>query len=146
MAKENASRPQPRSNDSGVRNWPSAERGPKAISAIAQPMPISTTGVRHGASLAEAGAVTVDMAIPQKRPEVRFPASALNRGSGKPAQTKLADDFDFPGAWTHGCPSAGAGETQTDVLYDLLEMRINGWEMPAVGRMFSSPNMLILSI
>jgi len=47
MANEKVSRPQPRPNDIGVRNWPSAERGPKAMSAMAQPTAISTTGVRH---------------------------------------------------------------------------------------------------
>ena len=47
IANENASRPQPRSNDIGDRNWPSAERGPKAINAIAQPTAISTIGVRQ---------------------------------------------------------------------------------------------------
>ena len=62
IARENASRPQPRSNDSGERNWPSVERGPNAINAMTQPMVISTTGVRHRASFNGAGAATVDMA------------------------------------------------------------------------------------
>src|SRR6187549_197094 len=61
MAKENVSRPQPRSNDIGVRNCPIAERGPKAISAMAQPTAISTIGVRQEASFTGAGAVVVDM-------------------------------------------------------------------------------------
>jgi hypothetical protein len=43
----------------GVRNWPSDERGPKAISAMAQPTAMSTTGVRQ--ETRGAGAVAVDM-------------------------------------------------------------------------------------
>src|ERR1044071_6284444 len=59
IASENASRPQPRSNDSGDRNWPSAERGPNAISAIAQPTATSTAGVRQDGSFT--GAAVIDM-------------------------------------------------------------------------------------
>ena len=74
MANENASRPQPRSNDIGVRNWPSAERGPKAISAIAQPTAISTTGVRQETGFGGAGAIVDDIASPGI-PAPRFGAS-----------------------------------------------------------------------
>ena len=59
IANENTSRPQPWVTDSGVRNWPSAERGPKASIAITQPQTIRTAGVRQ----ARPGAVveTVDI-------------------------------------------------------------------------------------
>ena len=63
MANEKVSRPQPWPNDIGVRNWPSAERGPNAIIAMAQPTAISTTGVRQGASFSGADAVAVDMGL-----------------------------------------------------------------------------------
>ena len=45
----------------------------------------------------------------------------------------------------HGCmavPPKGTGAARDEVLYDLLEVRITGLEMPAQRRMFSSPNML----
>src|SRR3954471_21079579 len=61
IANEKVSRPQPRSNDMGDRNWPSAERGPNASSAIAQPHAIKTIGVRHGASFNGADASIDDM-------------------------------------------------------------------------------------
>ena len=76
IANEKVSRPQPWSNDIGVRNWPSAERGPKAISAMAQPTAISTTGVRHDASFNGAGAVVDDMGSPG----IPAPDSARGRG------------------------------------------------------------------
>ena len=63
MAKEKVSRPQPRSNDIGVRNWPIAERGPKAMSAMAQPTAIRTIGVRHDAAFNGVGAAAVDMRL-----------------------------------------------------------------------------------
>ena len=59
IANENASRPQPRSSESGVRNCPRADRGPKAISAIAHPTAIRTIGRRQKAGLAGAVAVVV---------------------------------------------------------------------------------------
>ncbi len=65
IANENASRPQPCSNDIGDRNWPSAERGRKAINAIAQPTAISTTGVRQETSCDGAGAVVDDISKPR---------------------------------------------------------------------------------
>ena len=65
IANENVSRPQPRSNDIGERNWPSAERGPKAINAMAQPTAISTIGVRQETSFTGAGAIVDDMAKPR---------------------------------------------------------------------------------
>jgi quinolinate synthase len=43
-------------------------------------------------------------------------------------------------------PPEGTGAAFDEVLYDLLEVRIIGLEMPAECRMFSSPNMLKLSI
>src|SRR3954447_11821844 len=46
-ASENTSRPQPWVIDSGVRNCPSAERGPNAIIATAQPHRMTTSGVRQ---------------------------------------------------------------------------------------------------
>src|SRR6185369_7915350 len=49
----------------------------------------------------------------------------------------------------HGCmavPPKGTGAAPDEVLYDLLEVMIIGLEMPAQRRMFSSPNMLIVSI
>jgi hypothetical protein len=35
------------SSDIGVRNWPTAERGPKLSIAIAQPQQMTTAGVRQ---------------------------------------------------------------------------------------------------
>ncbi len=61
MAKENVSRPQPWPNDIGLRNWPIAERGPKAISAMAQPTAINTAGVRQDWSFGGAETVAVDI-------------------------------------------------------------------------------------
>src|SRR5690349_21814132 len=49
----------------------------------------------------------------------------------------------------HGCmavPPQGTGADPDEVLYDLLEVRIIGLEMPAQRRMFCSPDMLIMSI
>ena len=66
MANEKASRPQPRSVESGVKYWPSAERGPNAINAIVQPMAISTHGVRHAASFTGADETVVDMNVPRE--------------------------------------------------------------------------------
>jgi quinolinate synthase len=43
-------------------------------------------------------------------------------------------------------PPEGTGAAFDEVLYDLLEVRIIGLEMPAECRMFSSPNMLKMSI
>src|SRR5580692_9031731 len=51
---ENTSRPQPLANDSGVRNWPAAERGPNVSRPIRQPQRTMTAGVRQ-VSTTEAG-------------------------------------------------------------------------------------------
>src|SRR4051812_4336661 len=72
IANENASRPQPRSNDSGVRNWPSAERGPNASNAMTQPTPINSRGLRQEASFEGADAAAIVM----KRPGTPAPDSA----------------------------------------------------------------------
>src|SRR3954468_17534071 len=47
MASENTSRPQFPDTDSGVRNCPTAERGPKLIKAMTQPHPTTKAGVRQ---------------------------------------------------------------------------------------------------
>src|SRR6188768_791417 len=104
IANENASRPQPRSNDIGDRNWPSAERGPKAINAIAQPTAISTIGVRQGASFNGAGAIVDDMGQP-RHSGAGFGARsrALLSGLIPPPKAKVADGIDLRAAWLHGC-------------------------------------------
>jgi hypothetical protein len=51
-ANANTSRPQWLAFDSGVRKKPIVERGPKAISVIRQPMPITSAGVRQVAATA----------------------------------------------------------------------------------------------
>jgi hypothetical protein len=67
IAREKVSRPQPRSNDSGVRNCPSAERGPNEISAITHPATITMIGVRHDAVRSSSGAVADDIEQLRKR-------------------------------------------------------------------------------
>src|SRR6188474_313368 len=104
IANENASRPQPCSNDSGVRNWPSAERGPNAMSEIAQPTAISTAGVRQEASFS--GAVAVDMATPGSRADTALGRAILS-GSTQTAKTKVRDGSDLPAAWLHGRSAKG---------------------------------------
>src|SRR5262249_3273203 len=46
-AQPNTSRPQWYSSDIGLRNWPTAERGPKLSIAMAQPQAMTKTGVRQ---------------------------------------------------------------------------------------------------
>ena len=158
IANENASRPQPRSNDSGARNWPSAERGPNAISAMTQPTAISTIGVRHDASFNGAGAATVDMGASRenRRGTCRAGCDHLGTGSRGPkrnfvmvsicaADDCMADPRAAPPSGARSrrgpCHSArgvrtntreGAGAAALEVLSIVLEMRITGLEMPAV--------------
>ena len=158
MANEKVSRPQPCSYDSGVRNWPIAERGPKAMSEIAQPTAISTIGVRHDWSFAGVDAVAVDMSGPgdaaagigtvadrylvirRSPPKRKFVMTSICAAHGCMAGPPGKDNERIRG-WMEGTGAAPA-----EVLYDLLEVRITGLEMPAASRMFSSPNMLNLSI
>ena len=108
IANENASRPQPRSNDIGDRNWPSAERGPKAINAIAQPTAISTIGVRQETGFSGAGAIVDDIAKP-RHSGAGFGARSRPLLSGLilPAKAKVADGIDLRAAWLHGCAAEG---------------------------------------
>ena len=106
-ASEKASRPQPRSNDSGDRNWPSDERGPKESNAIAQPTAISTAGVRQEASFNDAGATDISTsgqvrANSQSEPSSESaaePSLGNIADSVRGAKAKVGDDFDLPGAW-----------------------------------------------
>src|SRR5690242_6959510 len=137
MAHENVSRPQPWPHDIGVRNWPSAERGPNAIGEITQPPAISTSGVRHGASFDGAGAVVDDMGSPgSPAPDsARGRAAYLGARSYRPKRKFVMGSI----CSRHGCmavPPQGTGADPDEVLYDLLEVRITGLEMPAQCRMF----------
>jgi hypothetical protein len=52
-----------------------------------------------------------------------------------PAKAKLGYGLDLSAAWLHGWVARtdeGAGDCPAEVLYDLLEVRIMGWKMPAV--------------
>jgi hypothetical protein len=102
MANEKVSRPQPRSNDIGVRNWPSADRGPNASNAITQPTAISTKGVRHAIGLIGADAVAVDMRLSGLIALRRATRGAILRHSLPSAKAKVRDEFDLSGAWLHG--------------------------------------------
>src|ERR1043165_6563423 len=101
MANEKVSRPQPWPNDIGVRNWPSAERGPKAINAMAQPTAISTIGVRQDASFRGAGAVVDDMGSPgDSAPDsARGCAAYLDIRSRRPKRKFVMESISAP----HGC-------------------------------------------
>src|SRR5579883_683491 len=72
-APENTSRPQPLAIDSGVRNWPAAERGPKVSKPIRQPHRTIRPGVRQASglialvgasSLMESGAAALMLILP----------------------------------------------------------------------------------
>src|SRR5215472_4054256 len=58
-ANEKMSRPQPFSTDIGVRNWPTAERGPKLSNAIKHPHKTTTAGVRHTAGRIDISLVVI---------------------------------------------------------------------------------------
>src|SRR5262245_10603683 len=47
LPSEDTSRPPLPATDSGVRNWPIAERGPKLSKAMRQPQPTTKAGVRQ---------------------------------------------------------------------------------------------------
>src|ERR1700710_1908017 len=98
MANEKVSRPQPWPNDIGVRNWPSAERGPNAISAMAQPTAISTAGVRQGASFSGADAGAGDKQRSGISAPNRRDATILSR-SDRRAKAKVRDAFDLRRTW-----------------------------------------------
>src|SRR5581483_3347638 len=106
MANEKTSRPQPRSNDSGVRNWPSAERGPNAISAIAHPIAIRIAGVRQDSALL--GATAIDMARLRRHKAPRRSRRGdgfINKRRPRQAKTKVRDGNDLRTAWL---PFSGA--------------------------------------
>src|SRR5581483_2137670 len=99
-AMENTSRPQPCANDSGVRNWPTAERGPKLNSAIKQPQKITTAGVRQVSAGDPADDVVVDMMLVPRpaRPNVRAVAGE-HSVAGPTTQINIADRIDLRRAW-----------------------------------------------
>src|SRR5262245_8719155 len=63
-ASENTSRPQFPDTDSGVRNCPMAERGPKLSKAMRQPQPITKAGVRQ---LLRAACKVMDIKVSPKQ-------------------------------------------------------------------------------
>ena len=133
--------PSPARTTSACRNWPIAERGPKAISAIAQPTAIRTTGVRQS-SFNGAGAAAVDMRLSGmiRAGSARQEAAYLVARPRRPKR-KFVMDSICARAWLHGWAAGmrGLAKRPVEVLYDLLEVRISGLEMPAESRMFSSP-------
>src|SRR3954465_4730340 len=107
IANEKVSRPQPWPNDIGVRNWPSAERGPKAINARAQPTEINTAGVRQDASFNGAGAGVDDMGPPNFLRQIRREVERILRHSVPQAKAKVRDGIDLRASWLHGCAAIG---------------------------------------
>src|SRR5262245_41746614 len=99
MASENTSRPQPPDSDRGVRNWPMAERGPKLNNAIRQPHPTTTTGVRQPTRSAAERVVILESPSPRG---AQPPRCRKDRHWGAPAQSKVSDGNDLPGAWLAG--------------------------------------------
>src|SRR6266705_1211100 len=99
-ANENTSRPQWPAWDSGVKNWPSDERGPKLNSAIRQPHPMTKAGVRQPTRLA----ASVDIDAPP-RGEGAQKRRRQHRVSPPAPQTKVADGNDLTNAWLRcaGC-------------------------------------------
>src|SRR6516164_2729462 len=90
-APENTSRPQCPETDNGVRNCPSAERGPKLSRAIRQPHPTTNVGVRQPAQLASG----LDIDATPARKAAQRPAVRINRAQGGVSQTKLPDASDL---------------------------------------------------
>ena len=99
---------------------------------MAQPTVISTAGVRHDASFNGAGAVVDDMESPGDS-RAGFGARSkayLVAWPDRPKRKFVMESICPP----HGCmavPPKGTGAAPDEVLYDLLEVRIIGLEMPA---------------
>src|SRR5580704_1970463 len=95
-ANANTSRPQWLALDSGVKKKPIVERGPKAISVIRQPMPMTSAGVRHVATVAPAAAPDCEGLSRFSLVVINAPVSrelqkaAQYRAAGLIAQTKYA--------------------------------------------------------
>ena len=87
------------------------------------------------------------MEAPEFRRRIRREVEGILSRSRPTAKAKVRDGIDLRArmaAWL--CRRKGTGAGPDEVLYDLLEVRITGLEMPAARRMFSSPYMLKLSI
>src|SRR5580693_3158533 len=89
---ENTSRPQPLANDSGVRNWPAAERGPNESMPIRQPQRTIMAGVRQ-VSTTEAGLNALGSAVAM---EILLVPSQ-HRGSLGATQRNLRTEDASPG-------------------------------------------------
>ena len=143
-ASANTSRPQPFAADIGVRKKPKAERGPKPISEMRQPHRMMTAGVRHVRDRAVAASWLMG--------DIHCCAAATrqNRDLGAPPRLTQRKIVIRSICFLHGCDALGDSQSGwTHAISHLLGLRIRQGEnrdMPAASRLFSSPNMLKLSI
>src|ERR1700722_7223770 len=111
---ENTSRPQPLANDSGVRNWPAAERGPNVSMPMRQPQRTMTAGVRQ-VSTTEAGSrasgsLTLITILPGRRQH------RASIGTAQPVHWG-ASVTRMAAARPQGAAPEGAGIRRGEVLY-----------------------------